>query len=135
MNVLQSFKVACFFLFLLSCADSVKLDGSGKFLVKYYIIGRIKTTEVGGAHPLVIEAVPKNIDVIDNEIRINIYSLDSLKLTYHIKNNIKEVTAPTIGEIITDDFLLKMQLSKNIDSSNIHHLTGINYMIKILPEK
>ncbi|MFL5763720.1 MAG: polysaccharide biosynthesis tyrosine autokinase [Bacteroidia bacterium] len=105
--------------------EKLKLD------VSYYIVGRLKTTEVYDAMPFDFSAKLLDGKLYEKEIRFKILDKQRFRITYQKgdKEVVKEF--PFDKDIYDNDFVLNVKKNDNINDKTIQNISENDYMIKV----
>jgi tyrosine-protein kinase Etk/Wzc len=108
-----------------SALSKIKLD------VSYFIIGRLKTTEVYQAMPFEVFVSRLNPVLYERDIQLKILNEKEFQLSY--KKNKEEIkkTFSFDKEIVEPDFILSVKKNNNINDKTILNLDEIDYQIQI----
>lgn len=99
--------------------------------VSYYIVGRLKVTEVYKRMPFKVVVDDKSSGFNGTEFFINILSADRFKLNYEYDGEMQQYEYD-FGELILDNGLyLRVQKESNLNSMTLKSLSQIHYKFKI----
>ena len=99
--------------------------------VSYFIIGRIKTTEVYNNMPFSVYSHQSNTSSYNKEFRLDIIDTNQYQIAYQHGEEV--VTNKYLfGETILDNGLfLRVDKNKNLNSQSVLTLSSIEYMFKV----
>ncbi|MCW3110754.1 MAG: hypothetical protein JWQ09_5260, partial [Segetibacter sp.] len=101
------------------------------FEVSYFIVGRLKTTEVYQAMPFDLKVNHISSNLYEQNIKIKILNSSTFQMTF-LKDG-KEImkTLPFDKDIIDSEFIIRMNKDPNINDETILSLKEIDYLLKI----
>ena len=104
-----------------------KLD----FDVSYYIVGRVNTKEFFENMPFLVDIEVINDEIYEIPIEIKIIDEETFALEFMLKKS-KVIRQHKFNETaITNDYIIKVESSDQINKASIDNLTLINYRIKV----
>lgn len=105
--------------------DSLELN------VRYYIIGRLKTTELFKHMPFKVTFNKSAKRLYGKDFRFSILDEDSYRLQYEMDGISKDKTF-RFGQLVADDGLyLKVFKRNRINAQNVENFTGAEYQFKV----
>jgi len=97
----------------------------------YFIVGRLKTTEVYQSMPFEFDVKQLNIGLYEQPIKFKILNEHKFEITY-LKNGLDVVKSFAFNKKIIDaDFVLTVKKNANINDQTIISLKDIDYVVKI----
>nr|MBA3901252.1 polysaccharide biosynthesis tyrosine autokinase [Bacteroidota bacterium] len=100
--------------------------------VSYYIIGRLKTTEVYDAIPFKVILKPLNIEMYEMPVNFNVIDEDSYKISFEKAGNEHVERVYNFDEEVHDkDFILKVERSPAINKNSAKRLKETDYFFKV----
>jgi capsular exopolysaccharide synthesis family protein len=97
------------------------------FELSYYIVGRVKTSEIDRIEPLSIDIKLINQGLYQQPFDIWIKDKDQFKLSYETNGKRKIENYNFSKEIVTNDFILTVKRNKNLTDKTIESLKENNY--------
>jgi tyrosine-protein kinase Etk/Wzc len=102
-----------------------------KFDVSYFIVGRLKTTEVYNGMPFDITVKMLNQGLYEKEIKFKILNVKQFELSYIKENETVTKKLEFNKEVIDNDFYLVVKKNDILNEKTIKSLKEIDYLIKI----
>ena len=99
--------------------------------VSYYIIGRLKVTEVYEHMPFRVVADDRSSVHSGMEFYLNIVDRNQFKLRYELKGVVKDGTYNFGQLILNDGIYLKIESQSNLNEVSVETLKQINYMFRV----
>ncbi|MFN3917675.1 MAG: polysaccharide biosynthesis tyrosine autokinase [Flavobacteriales bacterium] len=108
-----------------------KLD----FDVSYFIVGRIKTTELYEAMPFEVDARVLNMGVYQVKIDLFVKSLDSCTISYPKPNGENHVfTIPFNQDVALNDFVITISHTELLHERSLKHISDNHYQFQLHSE-
>lgn len=102
-----------------------KIDAS----TSYYIVGRLKKHEVYGTLPFECTFTALNPAIYEIPIQVVISDKESYSLSYEIAGEPKSFSYKFDEEVISEDFVIKLQRRYTFSDENIQTITSSNYEV------
>lgn len=100
--------------------------------VSYYIIGRVKVSEVYKNMPFKVVSENFGSSAIGKEFRINLINMHKFRLKYFNEEDEEISKEYGFGEIILDNgFYFTINRNQNLNENSVPYLSKINYMFRI----
>jgi len=105
--------------------SKIKLD------VSYFIVGRLKTTEVYQSMPFEVDVVHFANNLYEKDIKLKIIDENEFQISY--LNGKDEIVKkyPFNKKIVESDFIVTVRKNENINDKTINSLSDIDYIIKV----
>ena len=117
-----------------SCKPAVKKLGANP-KVSYYIVGRLKTTEVTTGIPFEIKVLGLDPQLIEKPISFKIESLEKFSLSYSLNNKMERKECTFGEEIKNENMDLLISRSNSLDITNYELLKNIDYRFQVKGEE
>lgn len=105
--------------------SKVKID------ISYYIVGRVKTTEVYESMPFNFVIKPLYSGLYEQKMKFNILSEKEYQLVYNKDGNEISKIFKFNQEIVDSDFILSVNKNDNINNQTILSLKEIDYLVQV----
>lgn len=117
---------------ILSSSDIIKKTLSKlRINTSYYIVGRLKTTEVYESMPFDFSMQVIYYGLYEQQIKFKILDENTYQITY-LKNNAEIIKKFRFNEEIVDsDFILSVNKNDNINNNTILSLKEIEYLVQV----
>ncbi len=102
-----------------------------KIGTSYYIVGRLKTTEVYESMPFTFSVKLLSQGLYEQLIKFHILDENHYELIYTKNGNEISKTLPFNEEVVDPDFILSVNKSENINNQTILNLSKIDYLVQI----
>jgi capsular exopolysaccharide synthesis family protein len=99
--------------------------------ISYYIVGRVKTTEVYESMPFNFVIKPLYSGLYEQKMKFNILSEKQYQLAYNKDGNEIVKIFPFNQEIVDSDFILSVYTNDNINNKTILSLKEIDYLVQV----
>lgn len=118
-----------------SCEPPAKKSGDNP-KVSYYIIGRLKTTEIDTTGlPFRVKIISLNSKLIEQPFSIEIMSENDFHLSYYLNDKKEEETHHFGEEISNNDLHFLISKTKTLDSATCIYLKDLSYQFQIKGER
>ncbi len=101
------------------------------FGISYYIVGRIKTTEVYESLPFTVDVKRLQSHLYEKRINIKIRDAEHYELSFETANGLVAQTHKFNEFVNTKDYLLRVQRRKNISDRSIAKIKDGNYQVAV----
>lgn len=105
--------------------SKLKLD------VSYYIVGRLRTTEVYQSVPFELNIRLLNTNLYEKEFQFQILDANQYRITYKKGKNDVKVTGFFNKELQSTDFFVTAEKKENLNPETIESLKQISYLFKV----
>lgn len=100
--------------------------------VSYFLVGRLKTTEVYKGVPFRIKVLNSSTSLYGLPIKFKILSTKKYKISYDVNGKQKEIEGFFDKDLITNDFKLNVQSTGIINEFTIDKTKELDYFFKII---
>ena len=102
-----------------------------KFNISYYIVGRIKTTEVFDAMPFEVSIQMNNYSLYETDFKLRIINDKQFELSYSKENKIISLNGNFNEPIKEVDFFITIKRNELLNVETLEDLRQINYVFRV----
>lgn len=99
--------------------------------VSYYIVGRIRTTEIYSDIPFKVKAKIMNPNIYEKEIFFNVINENKYHIKYELDDDIREFDYEFGKEFVNKDFVIKVTKTRPYTKTLINNLKDVTYFFKV----
>ncbi|MEZ4720825.1 MAG: polysaccharide biosynthesis tyrosine autokinase [Flavobacteriales bacterium] len=102
--------------------------------VSYFIVGRLKVTEIYQHMPFRVVAEDRSSSAYGMRFSVNILDENNCRLRYEVRGVSKDMTLGFGKLVVNDGLYFRIQKSPNLNEASIENLAKINYEFEVHPK-